>query len=154
MGPAVGPVNVEREGGALDVESVQHEDRGHHPGQALRIKRLQMFGDHLNTYRKTGTGTVGGETNLDVGAAQVVAAQPDGVLRVGAGQEVLGELRRPVNHQLRNSWHSCHSWRASHCCHCCGRWGLTQTFVTKRNEKSRKDSPLRDSLLRSARGCL
>ena len=97
-----------------------------------------MFGGQLNTYRKTGrvSETVGGETNLDVGAAQVVAAQPDCVLGVGAGEEVLGELRRPVNRERGRS---------------CG--GLTQTFVAKRNEKIRKDSPLRDSLLRSARGC-
>ena len=103
--PAVCPVNVECEGGALDVEPVQHEDRGHHPGQALRIKRLQMLGDHLNTYRKTGrvSETVGGETNLDVGAAQVGAAEPDGVLRVGAWEEVLGELRRPVHGERGHS---------------------------------------------------
>ena len=62
-----------------------------------------MFRDHLNTYRKTGTGTVGGQTDLDVGAPQVGAAEPDGVLRIGAGEEVLGEFRRPVHGERGHS---------------------------------------------------
>ena len=37
VGPAVRPVHVECEGGALDVEPVQHEDRSHNSRQALQI---------------------------------------------------------------------------------------------------------------------
>ena len=40
LGPAVGAVHVEGVGGALDVESVEHEDRGYYFGQSLRIKRI------------------------------------------------------------------------------------------------------------------
>lgn len=34
--PAVRAVHVECEGGALDVEPVEHEDRSHNPRQALK----------------------------------------------------------------------------------------------------------------------
>ena len=37
VSPAVRPVHVECEGGALDVEPVQHEDRSHNSRQALQI---------------------------------------------------------------------------------------------------------------------
>ena len=36
VSPAVCPVHVECEGGALDVEPVEHEDRSHNPRQALK----------------------------------------------------------------------------------------------------------------------
>ena len=38
VSPAVRPVYVECEGGALDVEPVEHEDRSHNPGQSLKNK--------------------------------------------------------------------------------------------------------------------
>ena len=37
-GLAVRPVHVVGVGGALDIEPVRHEDRGHNLGQFLRIK--------------------------------------------------------------------------------------------------------------------
>lgn len=38
VGPAVRPVHVVGVGGALDIEPVRHEDRGHNLGQSLRIQ--------------------------------------------------------------------------------------------------------------------
>ena len=38
VGPAVRPSHVVGVGGALDIEPVRHEDRGHNPRQSLRIQ--------------------------------------------------------------------------------------------------------------------
>ena len=51
LGPAVGAVHVEGVGGALDVESVEHKDRGRYLGQPLRIKRIKNI--RLTPYSNT-----------------------------------------------------------------------------------------------------
>ena len=54
---------------------------------------------YLKTNRSV-TVTVSGETQLEVLPLHVVSPEPDGVLGVGPGEQVLGELHGPLYFQI------------------------------------------------------
>ena len=97
--PAVGPADVEAEASPLDVEAIEHEDGS----QDIPVQLLEYFGQLSDQHWTTphlegaGRGAVRHETDGVVLALHVVSSQPDGVLSVGAREEVLGELHGPFN---------------------------------------------------------
>ena len=97
--PAVGATDVEAEASPLDVEAIEHEDGSQDiPVQLLKYSG-QLSDQHWAIPHLEGGGVraVRHETDGVVLALHVVSPQPDGVLGVGASEEVLGELHGPFN---------------------------------------------------------